>query len=528
MIEKKLQSKYQIPIALVLFFFFLFPTNLLAQDSTKSLAFKKNRPYRNNPYFYQPDLSYQILQQFKLVQIANGGDPLAQHELGLRLLTGEGVAADTITAVYWIKKAASQKLTSALYNYGIMLINGWGTEWNPFTAYENFLEAAEAGMSQAQYIIGVLHTDNLIVPRDWKKSYYWIKKSADGGYQPASEVMLELSLKVSAEFRDSVDQNKYALAKDVFKKDVKEDSKMNPSLGLVFIDFDTQTDSVKEFTDKMLISDLTNLNLSVVKDSLSIQNDSLLNTFNDEIKIKLLDALANVGCHEAQTILGKLFETGEFVIQNKLIAAEYFIRATILDSPRAAYLLWQLIREKDFYIILNEAIQAGNPTAQFVWYGLHKLGYDNRLTEKDAIDLLQKAAAQNHIPAIIELGFNYYTDKYLKNDKQKGIEYWMLAEKLSSPEAEVRIAAAKVFESNASVDLSSEISLLEEYEKSGSVLAQFTLGYCYENGIGLNKNLPNAVEQYRNSAQRGNQYAYQQLKRLYDSLRPSENVFKIE
>ena len=171
-----MQIKNQIPLAIILVFVLLIPADLTAQDSTKSLAFKKNRPYRNNPYFYQPDLSYQILQQFKLVQIANSGDPLAQHELGLRLLTGEGIAADTITAVYWIKKAASQKLTSALYNYGIMLINGWGTEWNPFAAYENFLLAAEAGMSQAQYVVGVLHTDNLIVPRDWNKSYYWIKK----------------------------------------------------------------------------------------------------------------------------------------------------------------------------------------------------------------------------------------------------------------------------------------------------------------------------------------------------------------
>jgi uncharacterized protein len=523
-----LQTKNQIHLALLLMLILVLASRIVAQDSTKSLAFKKNRPNRNNPYFYQPDLSYQILQQFKLVQIANGGDPLAQHELGLRLLTGEGVAADTITAVYWINKAASQKLTSALYNYGIMLINGWGTEWNPFTAYENFLQAAEAGMSQAQYVIGVLHTDNLIVPRDWKKSYYWIKKAADGGYEPAKEVLVELSPKVSPEFKDSIDQNKYALSKDVFKKDDNDDSKIQPSLGLVFIDFDTQSDSVTEITDKILISDLKNLNLSIVNDSLSIKNDSSLSTFNNDFKIKLLKTLADAGCHEAQTILGKLYESGNFVTKNKLLAGEYFIRATILDSPRAAYLLWQLIREKDFYTILNEAIQTENPTAQFVWYGLQKLGYDNRLTEKDAIDLLQKAAAQNNVSAIIELGFNYYTGKYVNNDKQKGLDYWRSAENFNSPEAEVRIAAAKVFESNSSTELRSEISILEKYEKSGSVLAQFALGYCYENGIGLTKNLPDAVEKYRNSAQRGNQYAYQQLKRLYDNIRPSENIFKVE
>lgn len=522
-----MQIKNQIPLAIILVFFLLIPADLTAQDSTKSLAFKKNRPYRNNPYFYQPDLSYQILQQFKLVQIANSGDPLAQHELGLRLLTGEGIAADTITAVYWIKKAASQKLTSALYNYGIMLINGWGTEWNPFAAYENFLLAAEAGMSQAQYVVGVLHTDNLIVPRDWNKSYYWIKKSADGGYEPAKEVILELSPKVSSEFKDSVNQNKYGLTKDNTTKDDKDESKIQPSMGLVFIDFDTQSDTLKDITDEMLISDLKNLNLTNVKDSIVIKNDSSLTSFFNEEKINLLRNLADVGSHEAQTILGRLYEIGNFVGKNKLLAAEYYIRATILDSPRAAYLLWKLLREKDFYTILNDTVQFGDPTAQFVWYGLQKLGYENRLSEKDAIDLLQKAAVQNHIPAIIELGFNYYTGKYVNMDKAKGLDYWKIAERFGSPEASVRLAVSKVFGATVNDDLNSEFSLLEKYENSGSVLAQFAMGYCYENGIGATRNLPNAVEYYRNSAQRGNQYAYEQLKRLYDNLRPADTIFKV-
>ncbi len=505
--------------------FFLLPTELLPQDTTKSLAFKKNRPYRNNPYFYQPDLSYQLLQQFKLVQIANGGDPLAQHELGLRLLTGEGIAIDTATAVYWIKKAASQKLTSAQYNYGIMLMNGWGTEWNPFSAYENFLSAAESGMSQAQYVVGILHTDNLIIPRDWNKSYYWIKKSVNGGYEPAKEVLKELSSKVTPEFKDSVEQNKFVLTTTNTFKDDNDDSNIQPSLGLVFIDFDSHSDTVKNISDEILISDLKHLDISIIQDSLSIKNDSSISSFFYESKINLLRNLAENGSHEAQTILGRLYQQGNFVSKNKLLAAEYYIRATILDSPRSAFLLWQLIREKDFYNILNDAVLLGDPTAQFVWYGLQKLGYDNRLTEKDAITLLQKTAAQNHIPAMIELGFNYYTGKYVNIDKQKGLEYWKLAESFGNHEAELRIITSKIFDSNTI--LMNEISNLENFEKKGSILAQFTLGYCYENGIGVKKNLPNAVKYYRNAAQRGNQYAYEQLKRLYDNLRPSNETYKI-
>ena len=69
-------TKKLISLSLILIVL-LFQLKLEAQDTTKSLAFKNNRPYSNNPYFYQPDLSYQILQQFKLVQIANSGDPLS-------------------------------------------------------------------------------------------------------------------------------------------------------------------------------------------------------------------------------------------------------------------------------------------------------------------------------------------------------------------------------------------------------------------------------------------------------------------
>ncbi len=69
---------------------------------------------------------------------------------------------------------------------------------------------------------------------------------------------------------------------------------------------------------------------------------------------------------------------------------------------------------------------------------------------------------------------------------------------------------------------------MQDAESKGSLLAQFALGYCYENGIGLNKSIQEAVKYYRESAQRGNQFAYQQLKRLYDNLRPAVERFKVE
>lgn len=499
--------------------------NLFAQDSTKSLAFKKNRPYKGNPYFYQPDLSYQLLQQFKLVQIANSGDPLAQHELGLRLLTGEGIAADTVTAVYWIKKAASQKLTSAMYNYGIMLINGWGTEWNPFLAYDNFVMAADAGMKEAQYVVGVLQTDNLIVPQNWNQSYYWLKKSSDLGYEPAKQVIKEILPKVSVNFRDSVDNNKLIINSN--QKKLDEDYKIQPASNLVFIDFASQNDTVKDISVTILLNDLKHLEIPLVDDSLALTKDSSLSFFYDKNKLRLLTELADNGSHEAQTILGRLYEEGSYTGINLILAAEYYIRATILDSPRAAFLLWKLIREREFYNILNDAIQRNDPDAQFVWYGLQKLGYDNRLTNNDAIILLQKSAVQNHIPAIIELGFNYYTGNYINLDREKGISLWQQAQNLKSYEATIRLAASKILDQNAFVDLRNEVRQIKEAEINGSILAQFALAYCYEHGIGVKQNTADAVKYYRLASQRGNQFAFEKLKSLYDKIRPNTATFKI-
>ena len=104
--------------------------NIQESDSTSSLAFKKNRPQKSLMPFYQPDLSYQLWKQFNLIREANSGDPLAEHELGIRYLLGDGVRADTLLGAYWIRKAVEKNLTAAEYNYGILLMNGWGVKWN--------------------------------------------------------------------------------------------------------------------------------------------------------------------------------------------------------------------------------------------------------------------------------------------------------------------------------------------------------------------------------------------------------------
>ncbi|HEY7751704.1 MAG TPA: tetratricopeptide repeat protein, partial [Ignavibacteriaceae bacterium] len=501
--------------------------SVLAQDTTQSLAFRNNKPQRKQPTFYRPDLAYQIWQQFKLTQEANAGDPLAQHELGLRYLLGEGIPADTVQAVYWIHKAAQTNLSAAKYNYGIMLINGIGVQWDPFSAFKYFKFAANAGMVQAQYIVGILYTDNLIVKRNWNLAYYWIKKSADGKFEPASKIVTLLEPRISEEVVDSLFSIKKEDKSDKeFESDPK-DPKLTSGIGLSFIDFESLTDSVIQITDSMIVADIETMAADTIIQS--FKKDTLYNF--DEIssseKIKLLSEIADNGSPEALTILGRMYEQGIYFNQNEITAATYYYRALRNDSPKATHLLYQFAGRKEFIDKLHSDAKNGNPDAEFTWYGLVSSGFDRTITLDDAIKLLTSSALKNHIPSMIELGLNYYTGRFATADLERGIQIWKQAELLGSKEASVRLAASRIFDSMVATDVSKDFEILKISADNGSLLAQVSIAMCYEQGIGTTKSISEAVNFYRSAAQRGSQFAYERLKNIFDERRPNEQEFII-
>lgn len=507
-----------------------------SQDTTQSLAFKRNRPIKNNPYFYRPDLSYQLLQQFRLIQEANAGNSLAQHELGLRLLLGEGLPADTLKAAEWIKKAADQGLSAAAYNFGIMLINGIGVQWNPFDAFSYFQKAAIKGMPQAQYVLGILYTDNLIVPRNWDKAYYWIFQSKENGFDVEEDLLNELSKKVSITFLDSIksgsykDANKFSNENYSSRIDFSSgtQSDIDKSLGLSFIDFDALEDSTKyQVTDIDLIKDLTRTDIQNILDTLNLSEIKSIRDISTKEQINYLLELCNYGAPEALTLIGKLYEEGILFDQNILAAAEYYIRAIRYESFRAPFLLNDLLQKKNLRTIVEREIRNQNPTAMFVWYGLSRFGYQNSFVMNDAINFLQESASSGYISSINELALLYFTGDYLNKNEQKAVELWKLAESFGSSEATIRLVLKDVFsQTTANLDRK-YISSLLNFSSKGSVLSQAALGYCYLTGITNEKNTGLAAKYFRLASYRGNNFAYEQLKNMYNQLRPKTTDFNL-
>ncbi len=496
---------------------------LFAQDSTESLAFKNKRPKQKAPYFYRPDLAYQIWQKFKLTQEANSGDPLAQHELGIRYLLGEGIPADTTQAEFWLKKAADQNLTSAKYNYAILLINGIGVQWDPYTAFKLFRSAANDGMVQSQYVVGILYTDNLTVKRDYNQAYYWIKKAAENDYQPAREIVAKLESRTTKQVVDSLLSTSGTSEEKNPIPDPSEN--LTSSLGLVFIDFETISDSAIAVTDSMLIEDISISGTDSLSKILLQDNPKTLNQLATPKNIEILNILADNGSPEAQTILGRFRENGIYFKKNLIDAAVYYYRALRNDSPIGTHLLWQLSQETELLSLVRTESEAGNNIAKFVWYGLTSINFDNRIVLADALSLLEQSANSYYLPAMVESGLNYYTNKYGRNSTRTGLSLWETASQLGSKEAETRLIASRVLDSFDSYNKTEDFKLLKKAAEKGSLFAMVTVGLCQLQGLGTKQTIPEAVENLRMAAQRGSRFAYEELKRLYDERRPTDLEF---
>ena len=94
------------------------------------------------------------VEPFRLTAVlpaAERGDVVAQNNLGLMYLRGDGVPKDLKEAVKWYQKAADQGDARAQFNLGAMYCNGQGVEQNYVTGYALWNIAATNGNQDAKY-----------------------------------------------------------------------------------------------------------------------------------------------------------------------------------------------------------------------------------------------------------------------------------------------------------------------------------------------------------------------------------------
>ncbi|TSA28513.1 MAG: sel1 repeat family protein [Ignavibacteriales bacterium] len=502
-----------------IFLFLIISTSLFAQDSTHSQALKENTP-RKYPIIKAKYPSYSLIAGYLLVTEANRNDPFAQHELGLRYLLGNGFPADTVKAIYWIRKAVDQNLPSARFNYGIMLYNGIGVPWNPFEAYQNFMSAASAGLPEAQFATGLTYTDNLTINKNLNIAYKYFKLSEEANYLPAKEALQQL---LKSGFTPAIDSASNSNEKQSVRIDEMA-SVINPNWDLDFYNFDEQKGKDKK---EDLISKVLKKKPSELKRFLGLDELPQGSMPKDSSAVNLLKFAAENGSPEALMIVGKGYESGTVFDKDLILAAVNYLRAYRLGSMKAGQYLFTMIQSKELFGMLKERINRGDANAMYAWAGISALGFDNQISNQQALDFLKKAVEKKHISSMIELGLLYSTGKMVERNRVKAIQYWETAKAFGSKEAFIRIIMSNLFDSTAVKNYSDDITTLHNIANEGSILAQTALALCYEKGIGVKENKATAIRFYRHAAQRGNETAYNSLKRMYDELRPDDEEFKI-
>jgi hypothetical protein len=481
-----------------------------------SPVFKNYQPPTTAPLLEQSDVTYQMWQGFRLLQEANAGNPVSQFELSIRYLTGRGFKADTQKAAYWTKRASDQNHLLARYNLAIFEFNGWGVEWNPFDAYRDFRFVAERKIPEAQYVLAQFLTENLVVPRNWNEAYRWVKLAADSGYGPAKEALKELEKRGYGgdTVRSSHQATEHSLAS-------------SGTLQLTFLNFSQDTTAAP--SDSVLLDD-------ALKAALLARNREVEKMFGaatvnaerfelDSLAVAQLKNAAEAGSPEALTLLARCYHKGISVPKDPLLAAMTYIRAIRFDSPRGGRLLFELVHEKEFFDILRQRAGRNDGDAMYVWACLVALGFDRQLTDAQALQMLERAAASRHVQSMVELGLCYYAGRWVKRSVSTAEQLWRQAAAAGSDEARVRLAILNIREKKN--EHRAAVAVLQEAAREGSVLAEFALAYCYETGTGVAVDKGEAARLYRSSGQRGSQDAYRALLRMHDAIRPRGEEFRI-
>lgn len=120
---------------------------------------------------------------------ADRGDADAQFELGLRLLTGEGVKKDEKKGKEWMEKAANQKHLRAQFVMGSLYEDGVGIAKNDAKAVEWYRKAAENGFAPAQFATAMAYDLGRGIKQDAVKATEWLEKAAEQNHPQAQTAL---------------------------------------------------------------------------------------------------------------------------------------------------------------------------------------------------------------------------------------------------------------------------------------------------------------------------------------------------
>lgn len=121
----------------------------------------------------------------QMLEWADRGDADAQFELGLRMITGEGVKKNEEEGVKWVRRAAEQDHLRAMHVMGSLFEEGVGVSQDLAKSVEWYEKSAEMGFALAQFSVGIAYDLGRGVEVNKTTAAEWFRKAAAQGHPPS-------------------------------------------------------------------------------------------------------------------------------------------------------------------------------------------------------------------------------------------------------------------------------------------------------------------------------------------------------
>lgn len=118
---------------------------------------------------------------------ALAGQAEAQHDLAAIYTAGhDGATQDYAKAAFWFRKAADNGIANAAYNLGVLYHQGLGLKKNMKEAIHWYKVAADKGHPEAQYNLGIAFIEGIGVPYDPAAAAKYFESAAASGVVEAA------------------------------------------------------------------------------------------------------------------------------------------------------------------------------------------------------------------------------------------------------------------------------------------------------------------------------------------------------
>lgn len=457
------------------------------------------------------------------------------NALGNIYLLGLGTSVDKARAVKYFDSAASLGDCNTALTLAEWYSSGKYVAKDSKKAFSYYLLAAKKS-PEAMFATAECYTNGIGVKRDPIKAYAYYFKSAKFGYNPAVLKAAECLIEGRG-VSQNTEKAKELLAKITMSGNPKADilqARIYEKAGNYPVAFKLyhHAQELGDLTAKLKTADYYFNGFGVLKNtkraagiykSLALCGNleagkkyaiccMLATSGAEDLNVAysyLKDVTSKTNDAEAWLYLGSLYNNKAFSNFNTLKAEDSYLTALKLGNKRAAYKLGKMhfygeARHNSFrrsyeYFKLSASVDCLGAYHYIALQSYYGIGIPQDLCE--AFKMAYRAVNSGYEKSENLLGLCYYRGDGVTANDQKAYKLFVSASRANNPAAQNNTAICCLLGKGIAQDVPRAIKLLSNNENDK--ICAYTLGQCYEYGMGVTKNMAKAEELYIKSFDMG-------------------------